>query len=157
MGQIWQRIVSPRDIKPLRSIGAAIFVRAAQLTGAACYGVLRHLYPNGEIPRQTIAVEGSVMEHVRGSLFMMEDTLRICQAGHYIQPMLAEPMLVKDGPSVGAAIAAAIKFGAASVCVPNHEASAYRRIRHCRLSSNNRQSLNRSDRWSRHRPAWSGD
>lgn len=108
MGQIWQRIVSPRDIKPLRSIGAAIFVRAAQLTGAACYGVLRHLYPNGEIPRQTIAVEGSVMEHVRGSLFMMEDTLRICQAGHYIQPMLAEPMLVKDGPSVGAAIAAAM-------------------------------------------------
>ena len=108
MGQIWQRIVSPRDIKPLRSIGAAIFVRAAQLTGAACYGVLQHLYPTGEIPRQIIAAEGSVLEHVRGSLFMMEDTLRICQAGKYVQPMLAEPMLVKDGPSVGAAIAAAM-------------------------------------------------
>lgn len=108
MGQLWQRIVSPRDIKPLRSIGAAIFVRAAQLTGAACYGVLRHLYPHGDIPRQTIAVEGSVMEHVRGSLFMMEDTLRICQAGTYVQPMMAEPMLVKDGPSLGAAIAAAM-------------------------------------------------
>ena len=108
MGQLWQRIVSPRDIKPLRSIGAAIFVRAAQLTGAACYGVLRHLYPSGDIPQQTIAVEGSVMEHVRGSLFMMEDTLRICQAGTYVQPMLAEPMIVKDGPLVGAAIAAAM-------------------------------------------------
>ena len=108
MGQLWQRIVSPRDVKPLRSIGAAIFVRAAQLTGAACYGVLQHLYTAGEIPRQTIAVEGSVLEHVRGSLFMMEDTLRICQAGNYVQPMLAEPMLVKDGPSVGAAIAAAM-------------------------------------------------
>lgn len=108
MGQLWQRIVSPRDVKPLRSIGAAIFVRAAQLTGAACYGVLQHLYTAGEIPRQTIAVEGSVLEYVRGSLFMMEDTLRICQAGNYVQPMLAEPMLVKDGPSVGAAIAAAM-------------------------------------------------
>ena len=48
------------------------------------------------------------MEHVRGSLFMMEDTLRICQAGTYVQPMMAEPMLVKDGPSLGAAIAAAM-------------------------------------------------
>lgn len=108
MGHFWQRIVSPRDVKPLRSIGAAIFVRAAQLTGAACYGVLRHLYPNGDIPQQMIAVEGSVMEHVRGSLFMMEDTLRICQAGTYVQPMMAEPVLVKNGPSVGAAIAAAM-------------------------------------------------
>ena len=108
MGHFWQRIVSPRDVKPLRSIGAAIFVRAAQLTGAACYGVLRHLYPNGDIPQQMIAVEGSVMEHGRGSLFMMEDTLRICQAGTYVQPMMAEPVLVKNGPSVGAAIAAAM-------------------------------------------------
>ena len=56
-------------------------MRSAQLTGASCFGVLRHLYPDGAIPAQTIAVEGSVLEHVRGSLFMLEDALHICQAG----------------------------------------------------------------------------
>lgn len=111
MGTFWKRIVSPQAITPLRNIGAAIFIRGAQLTGAACYGLLRHLYPHGGIPKQLIAVEGSVFEHVRGSLFMTEDTLRICQAGWKDKttgPVQAEAALVKDGPSIGAAIAAAM-------------------------------------------------
>ncbi len=110
-GKLWKRILKPQDLKPLRSIGAAVFVRAAQLAGASCFGVLHHLYPQGDIPVQQIAVEGSVMEHVRGSLFMMEDSLRACQAvcgNGYGQKVPASPMIVKDGPSVGAAIAAAM-------------------------------------------------
>ena len=109
MGRVWKRIVALQDVKPLRSIGAAVFVRSAQLTGASCFGVLRHLYPDGAIPTQTIAVEGSVLEHVRGSLFMLEDALHICQAGFARGKKIeASPVLVKDGPSVGAAIAAAM-------------------------------------------------
>ena len=50
MGRVWKRIVALQDVKPLRSIGAAVFVRSAQLTGASCFGVLRHLYPDGAIP-----------------------------------------------------------------------------------------------------------
>ncbi len=109
MGMLWKRIIALQDVKPLRSIGAAVFVRSAQLTGAACYGVLRHLYPHGIIPPQTIAVEGSVLEHVRGSIFMMEDALQICQAGFAGgKEINVSAALVKDGPSVGAAIAAAM-------------------------------------------------
>lgn len=109
LGSLWRRIVAVQDVKPLRSIGAAVFVRSAQLAGAACFGVLCHLYPDGAIPPQIIAVEGSVLEHVRGSLFMMEDALHICQGGFGKgRPIQAVPTLVKDGPSVGAAIAAAM-------------------------------------------------
>lgn len=109
MGTLWKRIIAAEDVKPLRSIGAAVFVRSAQLTGAACYGVLRHLYPDGNIPAQTIAAEGSILEHVSGSLFMLADALHICQAGFARgREIQASPVLVKDGPSVGAAIAAAM-------------------------------------------------
>lgn len=111
MGRMWKRLVPPEDVRPLRNLGAAVFVRAAQLSGAACFGVLRHLYPDGDIPRQTLAVEGSVLEHVRGGLLMMEDALRACQSGYgksRSQSIPAEPSVIKDGPSVGAAIAAAM-------------------------------------------------
>lgn len=114
MSRLWKRIVLPEDVRPLRNIGAAIFVRSAQLSGAVIYGVLRHLYPDGNIPAQTIAVEGSVLEHVRGSLLMMEDALRASQASYGLsrtETIPAEPMLVKNGPSVGAALAAAMVTG----------------------------------------------
>lgn len=109
MGQLWKRIIFLPEVKPLRSIGAAVFVRSAQLAGASCFGVLRHLYPDGVMPPQIVAVEGSVLEHVRGSLFMLEDALHICQAGFAKgQKISMSPVLIKDGPSVGAAIAAAM-------------------------------------------------
>ncbi|MCH4166159.1 MAG: hexokinase [Megasphaera sp.] len=111
MGKLWHRIVRPQDVQPLRNIGATIFVRSAQLTGASCYGVLHHLYPKGRIPKQHIAVEGSVLAHIRGGMIMVEDAIRACQAGNchgHLQSASAEPVLVQDGPSIGAAIAAAM-------------------------------------------------
>lgn len=111
MSCLWKRIVSPEDVRPLRNIGAAIFVRSAQISGAAVYAVLRHLYGNLPIPEQTIAVEGSILEHVRGGLFMMEDAMRACQSTFGQKRnanVLAEPLVIKNGPSVGAAIAAAM-------------------------------------------------
>lgn len=111
MSCLWNRIVAPEDVRPLRNIGAAIFVRSAQICGAAVYAVLRHVYGTASIPAQTIAVEGSVLEHVRGGLFMMEDALRASQASYGLsrtESVLAEPVIIKNGPSVGAAIAAAM-------------------------------------------------
>lgn len=111
MSCLWKRIVSPEDVRPLRNIGAAIFVRSAQLSGAAVYAVLRHLYGDDVIPAQTVAVEGSILEHVRGGLFMMEDSMRACQATFGKKrnaAMQAEPLVIKNGPSVGAALAAAM-------------------------------------------------
>lgn len=111
MSCLWKRIVSPEDVRPLRNIGAAIFVRSAQISGAAVYAVLRHLYGDLPIPEQTVAVEGSILEHVRGGLFMMEDAMRACQSTFGQKRnanVLAEPLVVKNGPSVGAAIAAAM-------------------------------------------------
>lgn len=111
MSCLWKRIVSPEDVRPLRNIGAAIFVRSAQISGAAVYAVLRHLYGELPIPEQTVAVEGSILEHVRGGLFMMEDAMRACQSTFGQKRnanVLAEPLVVKNGPSVGAAIAAAM-------------------------------------------------
>lgn len=111
MGRLWDRIVRPQDVQPLRNIAATIFVRSAQLTGASCYGVLHHLYPEEPIPKQHIALEGSVLAHVRGGMIMVEDAIRACQAGSshgHLQSASAEPILVQDGPSIGAAIAAAM-------------------------------------------------
>lgn len=111
MGKLWNRIVRPEDVQPLRNMAAAIFVRSAQLTGAACYGVLRHLYPDGNIPKQNIAVEGSVLANVRGGIIMVEDAIRACQEEHLhveLKDVQAKPVLVQDGPSIGAAVAAAM-------------------------------------------------
>jgi hexokinase len=111
MGKLWGRIVRAQDVKPLRNIAATLFVRSAQLTGASCYGVLRHLYAQEKIPKQTIAVEGSVISHVRGGIIMVEDAIRTCQAGDChgrLQNLSTEPVLVQDGPSMGAAVAAAM-------------------------------------------------
>lgn len=110
MGRLWNRIVPQEDVRSLRNIGASIFVRSAQLAGAAVSGILRHLYGT-EVPPQTIAVDGSVLEHVRGALFMMEDAIQACQnTGNQnrTRQIPVDPMLIKDGPLVGGAIAAAI-------------------------------------------------
>ena len=34
MGKLWNRIVRLEDVRPVRHIGASIFVRSAQLVGA---------------------------------------------------------------------------------------------------------------------------
>lgn len=110
MGQLWNRIIRLDDVRPVRNIGAAIFVRAAQMAGAVSCGILRHLYGDGPVPAQSVAVDGSILEHVRGALFMMEDAMQACQNEGVSRDrqIPVEPVLVKDGPLVGAAIAAAM-------------------------------------------------
>ena len=81
------------------------------LSGHLGFANVDSIIPDGKVPAQTIAVEGSVLEHVRGGLFMMEDALRASQASYGFsrtESVLAEPAIVKNGPSVGAAIAAAM-------------------------------------------------
>lgn len=110
MGQLWNRIVRPDEVRPVRNIGAAIFVRAAQLAGAVSCGILRHLYGGEAVPAQSVAVDGSLLEHVRGALFMMEDAMQACQnEGVSREKQIpVDPVLIQDGPLVGAAVAAAI-------------------------------------------------
>ena len=110
MGRVWDRIVRIDEVRPIRNIGAAIFVRAAQLAGAVSCGILRHLYGEGPVPAQSVAVDGSLLEHVRGALFMMEDAMQACQNEGVSRDnqIPVEPVLVQDGPLVGAAIAAAM-------------------------------------------------
>lgn len=111
LGRIFERIILPDDVEPIKNIAASLFIRAAQLTGASCSGVLQYVYPDRNIPQQTIAIEGSVMEHVKGSLVLVQDALRAClavDAEGWTQPVPVEAQLVNDGPTIGAAIAAAI-------------------------------------------------
>lgn len=100
----------PDEVRPVRNIGAAIFVRAAQLAGAVSCGILRHLYGDGPVPDQSVAVDGSLLEHVRGALFMMEDAMQACQNEGVSRDkqIPVDPVLIQDGPLVGAAVAAAI-------------------------------------------------
>lgn len=110
MGQLWKRIVRPDEVRPVRNIGAAIFVRAAQLAGAVSCGILRHLYGGEAVPAQSVAVDGSLLEHVRGALFMMEDAMQACQNEGVSRDkqIPVDPVLIQDGPLVGAAVAAAM-------------------------------------------------
>lgn len=58
LSRLLNRIIAPADVEPLRNLAGTILVRTAQLSGAACYGILQHLYPKGHIARQSIAIEG---------------------------------------------------------------------------------------------------
>lgn len=112
MGRLWNRIVCLEDVRPIRHIGAAIFVRSAQLVGAVGCGILHHLYKELPIPSQTIAIDGSVLKHVRGALVMMEDAMQACQneGPNREKQVSVDPILIQDGVSVGAAIAAAMSI-----------------------------------------------
>lgn len=109
MGSLWDRIIALNDVQNVRNLAAAIFARSAQLTGVVCYGVLRHLTPEGALPPQTIATEGSVFAHVRGTLLMVQDALLECNGNtRKSDASPVEMVLVQDGPTIGAAIAAAM-------------------------------------------------
>lgn len=73
-------------------------------------GILRHLYGGEAVPAQSVAVDGSLLEHVRGALFMMEDAMQACQNEGVSRDkqIPVDPVLIQDGPLVGAAVAAAI-------------------------------------------------
>ena len=111
LGKLWKRIVTEQDVRALRTIASSIFVRSAQLSGAACAGVLKHLYPAGDIPEQKVAFEGSIVEKVVGNLTILGNSLRLCFAVDdegWIRPVPVHTVAVQDGASVGAAVAAAM-------------------------------------------------
>lgn len=112
MGRLWNRIVPLEDVRPVRHIGAAIFVRSAQLAGAVGSGILHHLYREVPVPNQTIAIDGSVLRHIRGALVMMEDAMQACQneGAEREKQISVDPMFIHNGVSVGAAIAAAMSI-----------------------------------------------
>ena len=112
LSRLWNRIISEQDVRALRTIASALFVRSSQLAGGACAGVLRHLYPDGTIPEQMIAVEGSVLEKVIGSQAVFGNSLRLCFAVDeegWIRPVPIKTSFVQNGPSIGAAVAAAMQ------------------------------------------------
>lgn len=90
--------------------GGLIRNRWDKAAGAVSCGILRHLYGGEAIPAQSVAVDGSLLEHVRGALFMMEDAMQACQNEGVSRDkqIPVDPVLIQDGPLVGAAVAAAI-------------------------------------------------
>ena len=111
LSHLWQRIVREHEVQIFKMIAESLFVRSAQLAGGACAGILYHLYPQGSMPEQFIAVEGSIMEKVVGSMPVFETSLLDCIAVDeqgWVRPVPVHSGLVQDGPSVGAAVAAAM-------------------------------------------------
>lgn len=98
--------VSEEDVvEKIRELTKAIAIRSARLVAATWAGTLWHLAGSGRISPQHIAVDGSVyqyMPHVKENIRRgLYEILGEEAAG-------IEPVLIKDGSSVGAAIAAAI-------------------------------------------------
>ena len=110
MSAAWGRILTFEDTKALSNLGASVFVRSAQLMGAAVAAVLLHMYGHEEVPDQTIAVDGSVCTRVRGCLPVMTEAAFNCfhRAAGNMKEMKALPEFLENSSLVGAAIAAAI-------------------------------------------------
>lgn len=110
MSAAWGRILTFDDTKALSNLGASVFVRSAQLMGAAVAAVLLHLYGHEEVPDQTIAVDGSVCTRVRGCLPVMTEAAFNCfhRAAGNMQEIKALPEFLENASLVVAAIAAAI-------------------------------------------------
>lgn len=92
-------------VEKLRELAKAITIRSARLVAATWAGTLWHLSGQGKIEPQHIAVDGSVyqlMPHVQENVRRALYEILGDEAGGI------EPVLVKDGSSVGAAIAAAV-------------------------------------------------
>ncbi|WP_027406927.1 hypothetical protein [Anaerovibrio sp. RM50] len=92
-------------IEKLRQLAKAIAIRSARIVAASWAGTLWHLAGSSKVEPQHIAVDGSLYQHmpyiqenVRRALYEIMDE----EAGGL------EPVLVKDGSSIGAAIAAAV-------------------------------------------------
>ncbi len=114
LSRLLNRIIQLSEIEPVRNLAAAIFARTAELSGAAAYGMVRHIYPGKEIPAQMVTVEGSVLQHTRGGLLMFDDAMYACAAfdGWPRQEGIpVESLILFDGPAVGAAAAAALATG----------------------------------------------
>lgn len=97
--------LSVEELKWLQELAEAIAVRSARLVAAVVAGTLWHLAGTGRINPQHIAVDGSVyqhMPHVKENLLKaLYEVLGDEAAGLQVER-------IKDGSSIGAAIAAAV-------------------------------------------------
>ena len=89
----------------VKSLAKAITVRSARLVAATWAGTLWHLAGNDKILPQHIAVDGSVYQHMP---YVQENVRRALYEILGEDAAAIEPVLIKDGSSVGAAIAAAV-------------------------------------------------
>lgn len=107
VGTILVDVLGNEDVEGAQQIGKALFSRAAQLLGAASFGVLRHLYGRGRIPAQTLSIEGSLISHISGMKEEMAATIDgLCHVKKEGAPI---SVTINDGgPSLGAAVAASL-------------------------------------------------
>ena len=93
------------DIEKIRQLARAITVRSARIVAASWAGTLWHLAGSGRVEPQHIAVDGSVFQHMP---YVQENVRRALYEIMGEEAAGLEPVLVKDGSSIGAAIAAAV-------------------------------------------------
>ena len=99
--------VSEEEQEGLCALVRAVFARAAQLIGAASFGLLSHLAEDKGFTEQSIAIEGSLVEKIKGVPSLIEDAICVfCMAPTENTRIHVIPN--SNGASVGAAIAAAL-------------------------------------------------
>ena len=99
--------VSEEEQEWLCALVRAVFARAARLIGAASFGILSHLAQGKGVTEQSIAIEGSLVEKIKGVPSLIEDAICIfCMAPTENTRIHVAPN--SNGASVGAAIAAAL-------------------------------------------------
>lgn len=99
--------VTPEQKEGLCALGQDVFTRAAQMIGAASFGILGHLAGEEELKEQAIAIEGSLVEKIAGVPSVIEGAVcRSCMGLSEGTPIHIVPN--SHGASIGAAIAAAL-------------------------------------------------
>ncbi|WP_296902536.1 hexokinase [uncultured Megasphaera sp.] len=99
--------VTAAEAEGMKALGKAVFARAAQLIGAASFGILSHLAGEEAIKEQAIAIEGSLVEKIKGVPALIEDAICVfCMAPTENIRIRVAPN--NNGASLGAAIAAAL-------------------------------------------------
>ncbi|MCR5176747.1 MAG: hexokinase [Anaerovibrio sp.] len=97
--------MSLEQYENLGALAKALAIRSARLVAATWAGTLWHLASNDKILPQHIAVDGSVYQHMP---YVRENVMRALYELLGEEAGGLEPVLVKDGSGVGAAIAAAV-------------------------------------------------
>ena len=92
-------------IEKLRNLAKAITIRSARIVAASWAGTLWHIAGSGRVEPQHIAVDGSLFQHMP---YVQENVRRALYEIMGAEAGGLEPVLVKDGSSIGAAIAAAV-------------------------------------------------
>jgi hexokinase len=88
----------------LKTIASIVVTRSIQLVAATYLGVLQHIDPHFN-EKHTIAIDGSLYEHIPGYATMLRATMNNLLRD---KPGQAGTKLTKEGSGVGAAVAAAL-------------------------------------------------